>query len=59
MAIFSQNKIREFKRRLIEVARNIEIELNEVNELADEIDAYIMKKTTQRSPEWNDRTNRI
>ena len=43
--------------QLIIVARKIQTTMGELDELADEILAVVLKKTTQRSPEWSGATN--
>jgi hypothetical protein len=51
---------RILKRRvtLREVSEKFRVLADTANQLADEIEAHIMKKTTQESPEWHGKANK-
>ena len=46
-----------YREALEQFVSRLMILVDEVNSLADEVDAYLMKKTTQDSPEWHGRAN--
>ena len=46
------------RKALQEMMERLTVIANEADDLADEILAIVMKKTTQRSPEWHGATNK-
>lgn len=40
------------------LSTRLKVFFDEMDELAEEIERYVFKNTTQRSPEWSGRANR-
>lgn len=52
-----REKVREMMRDVANLQHKLACLYNELDEMATEVEAYVMKKTTQRSPEWRGGAN--